>query len=241
MEGLLTNNIFFVYLLGVLVIINYEAFEKRQKISIIYTCSFGLTFNSDLRCILIVLLLFLVLFLYEEYLNEDLIKIKYVTRIGHKILDFFYMYIFQYKLLYVIVAIILKSNVCNSFISKFLMKREILLSSLEHILTAIAVLLLISGGRMPHRGFQTSTIVEKVGLEPTRTRHWFLRPARLPIPTLSHIFNSRISLLLQYYFNALICCPALSAGDPNDLCGARFRIPTSSRQVIALPISSTRG
>ena len=145
MEGLLTNNIFFVYLLGVLVIINYEAFEKRQKIAIIYTCSFGLTFNSDLRCILIVLLLFLVLFLYEEYLNEDLIKIKYVTRIGHKILDFFYMYIFQYKLLYVIAAIILKSNVCNSFILKFLMKREILLSSLEHVLTAIAVLLLITG------------------------------------------------------------------------------------------------
>lgn len=31
MEVLLTNNIFFVYLLGILVIINYEVFEKKAK------------------------------------------------------------------------------------------------------------------------------------------------------------------------------------------------------------------
>lgn len=145
MEELLTNNIFFVYLLGILVIINYEAFEKRQKIAIIYACSFGLTFNRELRCILIVLLLLLMLFLYEEYLNEDLVKIKYVTRIKHKVLDFFYMYIFQYKLLYVIVSIILKSNVCSNFFVKLLMKKEILQISIEHILIAIAILLLIMG------------------------------------------------------------------------------------------------
>ena len=143
MEGLLTNNIFFVYLLGILVIINYEAFEKRQKIAIIYACSFGLTFNSDLRCILIILLLLFILFLYEEYLNEDLVKIKYVTKFTHKILDFLYMYVVQYKLLYVIVAIILKSNVCRDFVSEMLKKSEILQISIENILIAIAVLLLI--------------------------------------------------------------------------------------------------
>ena len=143
MEGLLTNNIFFVYLLGILVIINYEAFEKRQKIAIIYACSFGLTFNGDLRCILIILLLLFILFLYEEYLNEDLVKIKYVTRIKYKILDFLYMYIIQYKLLYAIVAILIKSNVCRDFVSRLLKKSEILQISIENILIAIAVLLLI--------------------------------------------------------------------------------------------------
>lgn len=143
MEALLTNNIFFVYLLGILVIINYEAFEKRQKIAIIYACSFGLTFNSDLRCILIILLLLFILFLYEEYLNEDLVKIKYVTRIRHKILDFLYMYVVQYKLIYVIVAIILKSNVCRDFVSGVLKKSEILQISIENVLIVIAVLMLI--------------------------------------------------------------------------------------------------
>lgn len=143
MEGLLTNNIFFVYLLGILVIINYEVFEKRQKIAIIYACSFGLTFNSDLRCILIMLLLLFILFLYEEYLNEDLIKIKYVTKIRYKILDFLYMYVAQYKLIYVIGAIILKSNVCRNFVSGLLKKCEILQISVENILIVVAVLMLI--------------------------------------------------------------------------------------------------
>ena len=145
MEGLLTNNIFFVYLLGILVIINYEVFDKRQKIAIIYACSFGLTFNSDLRCILIVILLLLILFLYEEYLSKDLIKIKYVTRIRHKLADFFYMYVIQYKLHYVIMAIILKSNVCNDYVENVLVKSDILQISVKNMLIAIAVLMLIIG------------------------------------------------------------------------------------------------
>lgn len=102
MTELLMNNIFFVYLLGTLVIINYVAFEKKQKIAIIYTCSFGLTFNRDLRCAIILGLLLFILFLYEEYLGKDLVKIKYVKKIRYKFSDFVYMYVFQYDILYII-------------------------------------------------------------------------------------------------------------------------------------------
>lgn len=145
MEGLLTNNIFFVYLLGVLVIINYEVFAKKQKIAIIYACSFGLTFNSDLRCTLILIFLLFILFLYEEYLNEDIVKIKYVTKISHKLLDFIYMYIFQYKILYILTAIILKSKTSYLLLEQFLGVEILLKTYFESILIIISILLLIIG------------------------------------------------------------------------------------------------
>lgn len=145
MEELLTNNIFFVYLLGVLVIINYEVFKKKQKIAIIYACSFGLTFNSDLRCIFILIFLLFILFLYEEYLNEDIVKIKYVTIISHKLLDFIYMYIFQYKILYIVVAIILKSETSCLLLKQFLGVDFLLKTYFESALIIISILLLIIG------------------------------------------------------------------------------------------------
>lgn len=145
MEVLLTNNIFFVYLLGILVIINYEVFEKKQKIAIIYACSFGLTFNHDLRCSMIILLLLLILFVYEEYLNEDLVKVQYITQFKYKIADFLYMYIFQYKLLYVVLAIGLKSQTGRNFLLKIFSQSNILKDSMETVLTILPILFMIVG------------------------------------------------------------------------------------------------
>ena len=54
-------------------------------------------------------MLFIILFLYEEYLNDDIIKVSYIAKIWYKLLDFFYMYIFQYKILYIVIA-----HFCNS-------------------------------------------------------------------------------------------------------------------------------
>ena len=145
MEGLLTNNIFFVFLLGILVILNYEAFDKKQKIAIIYACSFGLTFNSNLKYMIILILLIFILFLYEEYLNEDLIKIKYVTKIRHKCADFFYMYVFQYKILYVALAIILKANINDIITLRIFAESSVLQGTLENVLFTIPILLLVIG------------------------------------------------------------------------------------------------
>lgn len=145
MEGLFTNNIFFVYLLGVLVIINYEAFEKKQKIAIIYVCSFGLTFNDELHWIVILGLLIFVLFLYEEYLNEDLTKIKYVKRFRYKLLDFIYMYIFQYKILYIIAAVCLRFFICSTFYTELFKKSSSLATSLRNVVFIMIIILLILG------------------------------------------------------------------------------------------------
>lgn len=145
MEGLLTNNIFYVYLLGILVIVNYEIFKKKQKIAIIYACSYGLTFNNDLRCYIVLCLLVFILFLYEEYLNDDILKVKYVTNFFYKLLDFVYMYIFQYRLLYIVFAIVLRSTVVYNFIAEIEKINDLLGNSLESVIFAISILLLVIG------------------------------------------------------------------------------------------------
>lgn len=153
MEALLMNNIFFVFLLGVLVIINYEALEKKQKVAVIYVCSFGMTFNSNLRSITILILLFFTLFIYEEYLDIDYIKIRYVTKIKYKCLDFVYMYIIHYKLIYILAAIILKSSICRTILDELLIENSIIYTQLERVLLAISILLLIAG---VHKMFNNS-------------------------------------------------------------------------------------
>lgn len=85
-----------------------------------------MTFNHDLRCRMIILLLLLILFVYEEYLNEDLVKVQYITQLKYKIADFLYMYIFQYKLLYVVLAIGLKSQTGRNFLLKIFSQSNIL-------------------------------------------------------------------------------------------------------------------
>lgn len=145
MEELLINNFFYVFLLGILVILNYEAFDKKQKISIIYACNFGLTFNSNLDYLNILILLVFILFLYEEYLNEDLVKIKFITKIRYKCADFLYMYIFQYKIHYVVAAIILKANINDILKLQIVSKSIAIQGTLENILYTISILLLVIG------------------------------------------------------------------------------------------------
>lgn len=63
MSELLKNSVFFIYLLGALAIINYNTFERKQKLTILYVCSYGLTFNKEMRCYKIIALLIIILFI----------------------------------------------------------------------------------------------------------------------------------------------------------------------------------
>lgn len=145
MEILLTNSLFFLYLLGALAIFNYGAFDKRQKIAIIYVCSYGMAFNSAIRCYKVTILLVFVLFLYEEYLNQDLAKIKYISNIGHKVLDYMYMYVFQYKILYIIVAIFIQSHVGMRYIYNLVQINEQISGMAKTVIVAGSLLLLYIG------------------------------------------------------------------------------------------------
>lgn len=112
MEELFKNNIFFVYLLACIAIFNYGVFTKRQRILIIYLITYGLGFFKIVEIWKIVVLLVTVLFLFEEYLNTDTGKIEIIKKVRYKILDFIYYAIFQYSIIYILIAIMFNSNYC---------------------------------------------------------------------------------------------------------------------------------
>lgn len=147
MGELLNNNIFFVYLLGIIVIINYSSYTKYQKIAIIYICNYGLTFNKEIRISWVLILMLVLLFLYEEYLDLDIIKRLFIISFSRKILDFFYMYVFQYKILLIIFAIFMQSQVIFDFFGSlsFMEEMEMITRILKDILMSISIICLILG------------------------------------------------------------------------------------------------
>lgn len=145
MGTLFTGNLFFVYLLGIIVIINYSSFTKIQKIAIIYACNYGLTFNPDIRCRVVLTLLITILFLYEEYLDQDAAKRSYVVCPIHKIMDFLYMYFFQYKIGFIILSIALRSQSAQNFVQHYVILDHELFSILEIILFCLSLCFLFIG------------------------------------------------------------------------------------------------
>ena len=86
MEELFKNNIFFVYLLACIAIYNYGIFTKRQRVLIIYLMSYGLAFFRIVESWKIIVLLTVVLFILEEYLNTDIGKIELIKKMKYKII-----------------------------------------------------------------------------------------------------------------------------------------------------------
>lgn len=112
MEELFKNNIYYIYLLACIAIYNYGVFTKRQRVLIIYLMSYGLVFFNIVGTWKIIVLLTVVLFIFEEYLNTDIGKIELIKKLTYKILDFIYYAIFQYSIVYIIIAFILNYDNC---------------------------------------------------------------------------------------------------------------------------------
>lgn len=110
MNELLGNNLFYIYLFACLVVMNYSAFGKYQKIFIIYLITFGMNFLNLVGTRVSLVLLLSVLFIYEEYLNDDKGKLLIITRLRYKIVDFLYYAVFQYDILWILFALFLNSN-----------------------------------------------------------------------------------------------------------------------------------
>lgn len=91
----------FLYIIGILVVVNYELFNKKQKIMILYFLSYGLLSTTNVSKLESFLLLIFGLFVYEEFLSDDKAKYKYVVGVFDRIKDFLFMYICVYKIGYV--------------------------------------------------------------------------------------------------------------------------------------------
>lgn len=114
MEQLFGDNILFLYFLGIIVIVNYEVFSKKQKIMLIYVCTYGLMLCRNMSVNFTCTLLLGGLFVYEEFLSIDSSKYKYINNLFKRVMDFAFLYLFSYKIGYIILAIIIFNAKCIS-------------------------------------------------------------------------------------------------------------------------------
>lgn len=88
------NNSIYVYFLSCIVIFNYQHFSKCQKISLIYATTIAMELISGYSCTVTLTMLFISMFILEEYLSDDKVKCELLSNFWYKIIDFVYQFVF---------------------------------------------------------------------------------------------------------------------------------------------------
>lgn len=88
------NNAIYVYFLSCIVIFSYQHFTKRQKVSLIYATTIAMELISQYSWKLTAVMLFLSMFILEEYLSDDKVKCDLLSNLWYKVLDFVYQFVF---------------------------------------------------------------------------------------------------------------------------------------------------
>lgn len=110
----LVDNIFYIYFFACIVILNYSVFGRRQKLMLIQIATFSMAVMGGMGSKVLCISLAVVLFILEEYLTTDKVKLQLVTKFWPKILDFGYNFIFQDSGIWTLLALM-----CNSdFVSR---------------------------------------------------------------------------------------------------------------------------
>lgn len=107
---LFEGNTFILYLLFVLSVIIIDKFNERQKMAVIYLCTYGMSFQEKASCIQLCILLAIMMFAIQEYFTLDRKKLSIFHKLHYKLADFLYMSIFQYKIWLVIFALVLRDR-----------------------------------------------------------------------------------------------------------------------------------
>ncbi|HAQ4432123.1 TPA: hypothetical protein IXR69_001454 [Enterococcus faecium] len=117
MADLFGNNYFFLYIFACITIFNYSSFKENQKIIILYLTTFGMGFLKIFDIGTTVLFLIVSSFLFLEILTQDDFKMKIITKVRYKLLDYLFLIIFQYGVIYVILSILLTSFKLSYYVS----------------------------------------------------------------------------------------------------------------------------
>lgn len=88
------NNSIYVYFLSCIVIFSYQHFSKRQRISLIYATTIAMEIISQYSWKLTAVMLFISMFILEEYLSDDKVKCELLSNFRYKTVDFIYQFIF---------------------------------------------------------------------------------------------------------------------------------------------------
>lgn len=108
--GLLTNDIIVLYFIICVGIISFEIFRTRQKVMIIYLITYLACCYNRLNNALGIVLPILFLFVYFEYIYNDIAKEKLIRKFIYKILDAVFLLVVQYGFIYYLLSLILQSE-----------------------------------------------------------------------------------------------------------------------------------
>lgn len=99
-EELFSGNLFAGVIISVIVIISYTNFTQNQQMFLVYLLLYVLMASSVVAIRVGVALFVLASFVFLEYLTNDSKKLEYITSVWKKILDYLFLLVFQFHVLF---------------------------------------------------------------------------------------------------------------------------------------------
>ena len=99
MEELFGSNLFAIYIIACIAVISYSNFRENQRMFLLYLFTYATVFFGIFRVSAGLVLLFIVTFVFLEYLSGDAQKLSLIVRFRFKLYDYGFMMLFQYHLL----------------------------------------------------------------------------------------------------------------------------------------------
>ena len=124
MNTLVHDNMFYIYFFACVVILNYNVFDRHQKLMLIQITTFSMAVMGGIGAKALCISLTVVLFVLEEYLTADKVKIQLLTKFWTKLLDYGYNFVFQNSGVWTLLALALNSH-CFLFLTEQKLKNHI--------------------------------------------------------------------------------------------------------------------
>ncbi len=107
MEEIFGSNLFAIYIIACIAVISYTNFKENQRMFLLYLFTYATAFFEIFSISASLVLLFLITFIFLEYLTEDTKKLTLITNLGYKFYDYTFMMLFQYHFFWVILAFLI--------------------------------------------------------------------------------------------------------------------------------------
>lgn len=110
LSGIFQNNIVIVYFFMCLGLFMHDKMRECQKIAILYLVSFVACILRIIPIVQMTVAVIVIQFIYSEYLSEDSMKTKIITKVRYKILDYIFQFFINYATWMFVIALVLCSN-----------------------------------------------------------------------------------------------------------------------------------
>lgn len=113
------NNIIIIYFFICLGLFVHSEMTENQKMTVLYMCSYAACLLRVIPVIPMAITVVLIQFIYAEYLTEDIMKLKVMTQLKVKILDYLFQFLFNYATWGFLIALVLVSYRVEKLAGKY--------------------------------------------------------------------------------------------------------------------------